>query len=265
LGRKYVKSKRIKNNYVTQLLLGYSTFVPQKFRMKKRSIILAVAVLLSLCSSLKAQETPIVIVDEPSFRYVEFGFKFLPTVSSFSMKPASSGTVKGTATFGFGFGGSLAVNFTKHYGVQGEIIYNSLSQKYTDDDMEREINLRYINFPLMFSLNTGKGKQANLNVMVGPQFGMNIGSSFNTSSGNGTDTVTYVLATKKGDFGMAYGAGVEFMLNEIRTIRLDLGYRGIYGFTNINKTLPSENDDEPLFESAKVRTNSGYIGITFLF
>lgn len=234
--------------------------------MKKRTLIIAGAMFLSLLTNVKAQDAPVAAVDEPSFRFVEFGFRLLPTVSSFSMKPASSGTVKGQATFGFGFGGVLAVNFTKNYGVQGEIIYNSLSQKYTDENLERKINLRYINFPILFSLNTGKGKQANLNAVFGPQFGMNIGSKINSSSGNNTDTVTYVLATKRGDFGLAYGAGVEFMLNEIRTIRLDLGFRGIYGLTNINKEIPSESaNEEPLFESAKVRTNSGYIGISFLF
>jgi opacity protein-like surface antigen len=216
--------------------------------------------------TLKAQDSTSAVNPGSAFRFVEFGFRFMPTVSAFSMKSSSSGMVKSEATFGYGIGGLIAVNITKHVGIQGEVLYNSLSQKYKDQDLDREINVKYINFPILLTLNSGKGKQANANVVFGPQFGMNIGSSFERSSGSNTDTVTYVLATKRSDFGFAYGAGLEFMLNEIKTIRLDLGFRGVYGLTNINKMIsPGDEDSVPIFESAKVRTKAGYIGFAFLF
>ena len=234
--------------------------------MNKKTLVILSLICLFSFETIKAQDSSAVNNPGSSFRFVEFGFRFMPTVSSFSMKPSSSGMVKGEATFGYGLGGLLAVNFTNHVGIQGEVLYNSLSQKYKDQDLDREINVKYINFPILLTLNSGKGKQANANVVFGPQFGMNIGSSFERSSGSNTDTVTYVLATKRSDFGFAYGAGLEFMLNEIKTIRLDLGFRGVYGLTNINRSLSSDSEGSvPVFESAKVRTKAGYIGFAFLF
>lgn len=233
--------------------------------MNKTQLILGI-ILLSLSTSLKAQDEPAVETKESSFSLVEFGFRFMPTVSKFSMSPTSGDNVQGEATFGYGIGGMLAINFTKNYGIQGEILYNSLSQKYKDQELDREVNVRYINLPILFSLNTGKGKQANLNFVFGPQFGSSIGSSIKSSKGSDTDTLTYVLATKRTDFGFAYGTGAEFMLNEAKTRRLDLGFRGVYGLTNINRTItPTSDESTPIFESAKIRTNSMYIGFSFLF
>jgi len=234
--------------------------------MNKLQSALMGVILISICTTLKAQEASEGVQKKSTFSFIELGLRFMPTVSQFSMKTATDGVVKGEATLGYGVGGLLAINFTKNYGIQGEILYNSLSQKYQDQDLDREINVRYLNLPILFSANTGKGKQANLNLLFGPQFGMNVGSSIKTSKGPGSDTVTYVLATKNSDFGFAYGTGLEFMLNERKTTRLDIGFRGVYGLTNINRTIPASSDEsEPIFESAKVRTKSMYVGVSFLF
>lgn len=218
-------------------------------------------VLLAM-TSLNAQESS----DRPPFKRVEFGFRYMPTVSSFEMKTASGGVVKGEGTLGHGFGGMLAFNFTNHFGIQGELIFNSLSQKYKDQDLEREINVRYVNLPLLFSINTGKANPVNLNFVIGPQLGINLGSSIKRTGGTDTDTLTYVLATKKNDFGFAYGAGFEFMLNKIRTIRLDMGFRGVHGLMDINnKEINDSEGSVFIIDGAKVRTKSLYIGFSFLF
>lgn len=224
------------------------------------------AMLFIITNTLQAQDAAPVEIPKPSLHRVEFGFRFMPTISAFKMKNDSGGTVKGEATFGYGIGAMAALNFTSHYGIQGEIIYNSLSQKYKDQNLEREIHVRYLNIPLLFSLNTGKSKPINLNVVFGPQLGFNMGSKIKKSGGGGSDTVTYVLATKRSDLGVAYGAGLEFMLNETRTMRLDLGFRGVYGLVNISKNNPPpDNESVYIANDAKVRTKSGYIGISFLF
>ena len=200
------------------------------------------------------------------FPRVEFGFRFMPTVSNFSMKTYSGGTVKGEATFGYGIGGMLGFNFSKHVGLQAEIIYNSLSQKYEDQGLEHMINVRYLNIPLMFSLNTGKQNPVNLNLVFGPQLGMSLGSSFTTSGGDGMDTMTYVLATKATDFGFAYGAGFEFTLNEHKTIRMDLGFRGVHGIDNISdSSKPAGEGSVYVIDTAKIRTKALYVGLTFMF
>ncbi len=234
--------------------------------MYKKSIIVTGILFLSLATTLKAKEVPALLADEPSFKRVEFGIRFMPTVSAFTMQTSSGGTVKGEATLGFGIGGMLAFNFSNHLGIQAEVIYNSLSQKYKDQNMDREIKVRYVGIPLLFSINTGKSNPVNLNIVFGPQMGINMGSKIKRSGGTDTDTVTYVLATKKSDFGIAYGAGLEFMLNETRTIRMDIGFRGVYGLTNINNNTATQSDDTVyIVESTKVRTMSAYLGFSFLF
>ncbi|OFY84774.1 MAG: hypothetical protein A3F72_05815 [Bacteroidetes bacterium RIFCSPLOWO2_12_FULL_35_15] len=217
-------------------------------------------------TTIKAQDTVHVIAPPPSFHVVEFGARFMPTFSSFDMQTSSGGTIKGEVTLGYGVGALLGINFTNHVGIQGEIIYNSLSQKYKDQDLERKINIRYINLPILLSLNTGKSRPVNLNAVLGAQFGYNVGSSVSGSGSAGTDTLTAVLAVKKSDIGFAYGAGLEFALNTTRTIRLDLGFRGVYGFVNISKpTATTEQNSYYILDHANVDTKSGYIGLTFLF
>ncbi len=208
--------------------------------MKKTFIIFGL-LSLSVGTTINAQDSVMVAAPKTSFRVVEFGVRFMPTLSSVIMDASSGGTVSGQATFGLGAGALLGFNLTKHIGIEVDVIYNSLSQKYTDEGLDRIMNVRYFNIPLLLSLNTGNSNPVNLKAEFGPAIGINMASSI-TSSG---DTLTTVLTTKQTDIGVAYGAGLEFLLNETRTIRLDAGYRGVYGI--------------------KVRTNSAYIGFTFLF
>lgn len=219
----------------------------------------------AMCFSFGATAQDAPAAEAPDFHRVEFGFRFMPTVSSFSMKTSDGGVVQGQATLGYGVGGVLGFNFTNHIGIQGEIIYNSLSQKYKDQEMERIIHIKYVNLPLLLSLNTGKSRPVNLNFVVGPQMGYNIGSSFSTSGGDGMDTMVAVLGVKKGDVGFAYGAGLEFMLNETRTIRLDLGFRGVFGFLDIQQAPGTNTKTFNVIDHNNIQTYSGYVGFSFLF
>ena len=212
---------------------------------------------LSIVTTIKAQELP------PLHR-LELGARFMPTFSSFDMKTSTGGTIKGDVTLGYGVGAMMGFNFSNHFGMQAEVIYNSLSQKYKDQGLQREINVRYINIPLLMSLNTGTSKPVNLRIVFGPQFGLNVGSSI-TGSASSSDTLKTVLAIRKGDIGFAYGAGLGFALNSTRTIRLDLGFRGVYGFVNISNTnQTAATDSYYILDRAVVKTKSAYIGITFL-
>ena len=91
----------------------------------------------------------------------EFGLRFMPTYSSTDIQISSGGTVQGNATLGFGAGALIGFNFSDYIGVQGEFIYSSTTQKYKEEDVERKITLKYVNIPLMLSLNTGKTKAFN--------------------------------------------------------------------------------------------------------
>jgi hypothetical protein len=194
----------------------------------------------------------------------EFGVRFMPTVSAFDIQTSSGGTVKGEATLGYGVGAFLGFNFSDHVGVQGEVIYSSLNQKYTEEDVERKINLKYINIPLMFSLNTNKSGPVNLNLVGGPQIGISVGSNVFTSGG--TNNSQAVVSVKKGDLGLAYGAGVDFALNPSGKFRLGLGFRGVYGMLDIsNSNSSTTTDSYYVLDRTHMKTYSLYTGLSLLF
>lgn len=189
----------------------------------------------------------------------EIGFRFMPTFTSFQLRDAGGGKVEGDFTFGYGFGALLGINFQEHVGLQGEIIYSSIAQKYRDNDLDHTIKLRYINIPLLVALNTGKTKVVNFNVVAGPQIGINVGSDVETVDGN--EDVA-VLAVRKGDLGLAYGAGLQFGHN----VKFDLGFRGVYGLIDISDdSKTTETDQYYILDKTHVKTYSIYTGLSFLF
>jgi hypothetical protein len=199
-------------------------------------------------------------------QYGEVGLRFMPTFSAFDARTSDGGTVQGELTLGYGGGLLLGYHFSEYVGVQGEIIYTSLTQKYKETDAERRVDLKYVNIPLFLSLNTGKTKMVNFNIVGGPQIGLSVGSKLTTKNDDGSSTSKAVLAVKKGDLGLAYGAGVDFGLNSLRTLRLGLGFRGVYGLLDISDTNKSSSSDSYLIlDRTKISTYSGYLGVSYLF
>lgn len=196
----------------------------------------------------------------------EFGMRFMPTVSSFDLQSSSGGKVQGEATLGYGVGALLGFNFSDHVGVQGEVIYSSLNQKYTEQDVETNVNLKYINIPLLLSLNTNKTGPVNLNLVGGPQIGISVGSDVFTSGGNDADGTQPVVSVKKGDLGLAYGAGVDFGINPSGAIRLGFGFRGVYGLFDISDNNSSTTTDSYyILDRTHMKTYAAYAGLSILF
>ena len=195
----------------------------------------------------------------------EFGLRFMPTVSALDMKTSSGGTVTGQATLGYGIGALLGYNFSNHVGIQGEAIYSSITQKYKEQDVERKINLKYVNIPLLLSLNTNKTGSVNLNAVAGPQIGISVGSSVFTSGGNESNT-TAIIDVKKGDLGLAYGAGVDFALSPAGAVRLGIGFRGVYGLFDISDNNNSTTTDSYyILDRTHLKTYSAYAGLSIVF
>lgn len=197
---------------------------------------------------------------------MEAGLRFMPTITSFSMKNSTGGTATGEAMIGFGVGGFFAYNFSEHIGIQAEIIYNKLSQKYTEVDLSQDINLGYINIPILFSYNTSKKESVNFNFVIGPQIGISAGSNIFTERTVGENHMPGVLKVKTSDFGLAYGAGVDFGLNKDNTIRLGVGFRGVYGLVDIGDDSQTVvTGSYYILDKTKLTTYSAYLGASILF
>lgn len=196
----------------------------------------------------------------------EFGLRLMPTVSSFQMRGSDHSTVKGQATLGWGGGAYVGWNFNDHVGVQAELLYFSVAQQHKEGDVTRRVNLRYVNIPVLLSLNTGKSKAINLNLVAGPQLGISAGSNVKTTGGDPSTRPEAVVVVKTTDIGLAYGAGLDFGLNEARTFRLGLGFRGVLGLFDVSDESGSTNSNSYLIlNKSHIKTYSGYLGLSVLF
>jgi len=196
----------------------------------------------------------------------EFGLRFMPTYSAFDIQSSEGGVIKGTVTLGYGLGAFIGLNLTDNFGLQGEVIYSSINQKYTELDVEKKITLQYINIPLLAVLNTGKSLPVNLSIAAGPQLGISIGSSFDGSVEGDSLILVPVLAVKKGDLGVAYGAGIDFGLDPANMIRFGLGFRGVFGLLDISDDSKSQTTDKYyVLDRTQIKTYSVYVGLSVLF
>ncbi|MGZ3883847.1 MAG: porin family protein [Bacteroidia bacterium] len=208
---------------------------------------------------------PVPVKDKPYFRGL-IGASYMPTFSTFDIRNSQGNVVQSDVVMSNGFSGALG--FTgKHVGLQLEVIYNELSQKYRDNNVDRRVDINYVNVPLLLVLNTDKSRIFNVNVAAGPQLGINVGSNVTTTSnGNGTDTYQGVVAVKKGDFGFAYGAGIEVALDPKRCLRLGLGFRGVVGLVDVSdKSYTRTTNQYMIIDRTHIETYSGYAGLSFLF
>lgn len=202
--------------------------------------------------------------NEDEFHAGELGLRYMPTFTYLDFDTYQGGEViRGTVTAGHGVELMGGVNFNRHIGLMAAVGWNEISQNYKDRGLERQVNLSYINIPVLLQINTSKAKPVNLNLVVGPQFGINIGADVDASSSGNTETATATVAVKQGDIGLAYGAGLEFGLNPERTFRLDLGFRGTYGFADISDRQ-SGDTYTVTFKGAR-RSYAGYVGLAWAF
>jgi hypothetical protein len=203
--------------------------------------------------------------DEKSAGSFYLGFRFMPTFSSFDVHKVDNSTIQTNSVLSYGYGGLMGVNFSDNVGLQLEVIYSSIAQKYGETTNEREIKLHYINIPLMLALNTNYGAPVNFNIVAGPQIGINTGSHLSVNgNGNGTDTVNAVLSVKSNDIGVAYGAGVDFGFGTAASVRLSLGFRGVFGLIDVSDRSNSITTNEYyVLDRAHIKTYSAYIGLTF--
>jgi len=206
------------------------------------------------------------LMNMPPLRRGELGIRYMPTFSSLDLRTSGDVVVQGDVTLSHGYGIFLGGNFNDHVGIIGEVNFLEITQKYKDQNLDREVNVSYLNIPVLLSLNTNKRMPVNLNAVIGPQFGVNVGSSLKTTGDDNSATVTGKVGATGSDVGLAYGAGLEFALNRMHTFRIDLGYRGFYGLVDMSANQTSDDPDTfNIVVRAARRTNTAYLGLTWCF
>jgi hypothetical protein len=194
----------------------------------------------------------------------EVGIRYMPTFVSMQFRNVGGDLVQGDVSVSNGVGVMLGMNFSKNVGIQTAVEYLDISQKYKDQGLSRQVDVSYMNIPVLLQLNTNKTKPVNLNFVVGPQFGINIGASTSVSGNGDTETLHATVGAKGTDVGAAYGAGLEIAVDKERRFRIDLGYRGFYGLVDAqaNQVAP---DTYNIFVKGSRRTNAAYVGLAWAF
>lgn len=194
---------------------------------------------------------------------VNFSLRLLHTFSSFDIIAASGSTTKGTITLGYGIAGIANVEFSKHFAMQGEILYSSSTHTFQEEDAERQITMNYLHIPILAVFNTGTSDPVNIHLEAGPQFGLTLGSQM---SGGNPSGQTAVLAMRSTDIGIAYGIGMDVGIDPLNMLRLSFGFRGVAGLTPMGDTSGTLSPNSYYVLGAGSRdTYSGYIGLAYRF
>lgn len=188
----------------------------------------------------------------------------MPTFTSVDITDSQGNDVTGVVHMQQGFGLMLGFSLSSNFGLQGELNYLAISQQYSDNDLDRQVNLQYINVPVLFSVSTSKSKQFNLKAVAGPEFSFNIGAKTKSSGSQNSDTLNTTLVVSKGNVGFAYGGGLQFAITKNHNLFFDLGYRGYVAFKEQTTTIDNGNGTAINVKLPKAR-NGLYIGVALQF
>jgi hypothetical protein len=219
------------------------------------------------CIKTSAQPVDSVLVvpmSERQYNEMEIGFVYLPSFASFKLNTKNGIETEGEPVSNNGFGLFCTYNFTKHIGLELQVLYNSFSKKYDDAYLKRTVNLHYISLPLLFVLSTNKSLPASINVVFGPQTGFNAASNSKVISPEAKDSLLGTFAVKPIDIGIAYGAGLDLSFSKSQRMHIGIGYRAYYGLTNINN-YDARGSSYSILSKGNLRTYSAYFSLRLAF
>jgi outer membrane protein with beta-barrel domain len=120
---------------------------------------------------------------------------------------------------GWHAGAFAHIHLTNQFALQPELMYSAQGSHVKTTNSDYDINLNYINVPVLLQYMTGSG----FRLETGPQVGYLVHAE-NESSGTSTEVGTYY---KNGDFSWAFGAGYKFASGFGIDARYNLGLSDI--------------------------------------
>ncbi|HYG50776.1 MAG TPA: porin family protein [Flavobacteriales bacterium] len=216
---------------------------------------------------LKAQETKPPAhadINQPYYEW-EVGFQVMPTYATVTMGNWDGTSVEDDAIIGLSRAGVAAFTLNPTLAVTAEFVYTTFKMEFNHRGSPKRLNVNYISVPLMAAINTSKMSRINVKLVIGPQFGINAGSSVESANGQEPDSLQSLWRVKQGDMGVAYGAGLEFALNSSRSLRLTTGFRGISGFLNVADNSTNMAVFFSRVNKVNVHLYSVYGGLIWLF
>ena len=183
---------------------------------------------------------------------------------------------------------NVGYNFTENITVATEFQYSAQGQKYNDKqnlngtkyEVDRNIDLRYLNIPLFFKYAFGD-KQTKFRFMAGPQFGILLDATQDyTRNGKklpyGTDIekpknlegISFIPDAdniknrfEKNDFSIVLDVGADIHLS--KQFFISAGGRINYGFKDINAPAYRINDGDGEYLPSHNAWGGLYVGIHY--
>ncbi|GAB4329755.1 MAG: hypothetical protein Kow00127_22070 [Bacteroidales bacterium] len=178
---------------------------------------------------------------------------------------------------------TLGYDFDGHAAIATEIQYSLQGQKYSDKqsidgvkyDVDRNIDLSYINIPLLFRYSFGTGS-TRFRVLLGPQYSMlqkaeqsylrdgkKLGTKATDLDGNEfvTDADDITDRFESTDFSILMDVGADIRLSD--PLFLSAGFRGQYGFKDINAPAYRINDLDGEYSPSHNVWGGLYVGLIY--
>ena len=131
---------------------------------------------------------------------------------------------------GFGGGAFLTYHFVPQFAIQPEVMFMMKGSKFEEEDIDDDtkINLTYIEIPVLFKFTPQMEGNIKPNIFAGPAIGLLMGAKIKN------DAADVDLDVKDGlksiDFGIQFGAGVEFVME---TMKVTVDARYCMGMTKV--------------------------------
>jgi hypothetical protein len=222
---------------------------------------------LLIYSKLRSQDMPESVhsnMEQPAYQW-EVGFQLMPTYVTFSMNNWDGTSVQGDAIIGLSRSIVTAVALNPTLSIGAEMIYTTFNRQFNQNGALKRLNVNYVSIPILATVNTSKMSRVNVNLVIGPQFGINAGSAVESADGKEPDSLQNIWRGKQGEMGVAYGVGLEFALNSRRSLRLTTGFRGISGFLDVVDNSTTWAVYYSRTNRVNVHLYSVYTGLTWLF
>src|ERR1043166_7194060 len=111
--------------------------------MRTQIICGAFAALLGLGNAVRAQDSTSTTTttttttkvedekkDDKEMKNGEFGLQFIPMITRMDFNTSNGEVVTADAVLGMGYGGKIGLNFSPYVGIQGEVNYDAIMQRY---------------------------------------------------------------------------------------------------------------------------------------
>ncbi|MDQ3020257.1 MAG: PorT family protein [Bacteroidota bacterium] len=133
-------------------------------------------------------------------------------------------------------GGVIDIGINRNISIVSGIRYVMKGAKVTSGGTTETGKLDYLEFPVLFKYKFPL-TEVNPYIILGPTLGINLSAEVETDNGQTTTTEDFKENIESSDFGLLFGAGLDFRVGTMTNLFFQTAYS--LGLTDINKIANS--------------------------